>query len=266
MKKIYLTALSVMLLVGGAVWICSSFSSAENDNIESSEGKKKKGRIKLSPRPKTSVKAMSQKVETTVITRDKKGRKMLKWFASAPNDGIYRNEAGQAYPPSEQRFFASLDTAFDKDDLASIRNLSMEIVNSKNRDLREKVVEALGWFGEQSVVELTAFLSDQDEVVAEKAHDEWVAGIQQIEDDKYKGSIVGLALRGLKDKSMLEDVANELVGMDELEALQVVVDVIEEGGAAVPYVKDAYETITGDSWQSVEAAENWLAENYDLDE
>lgn len=266
MKKISIAIVGVLLLALGAAWVCSRTSSEVPETVESQKKAKGKGRVKLSPRSKASVQASVVRTKNTAITRDKKGRKMLKWFASSPNDGVYRNEDGKAYPQSEQRLFARLDAAFDKDDLTTIRNLSSEIANSSNRDLREKAVEALGWFGDQAIVELTAFLSDSDEDVAEKAHDEWVSGLQQIDDDKYKGSVVGLALRGLKSKSMLEDVANELVGIDELVALQTVVDIIDEGGVAVPHVKEAYETITGDPWKSVEEAEKWLAENYDLDE
>lgn len=62
---------------------------------------------------------------------------------------------------------------------------------------------------------------------------------------------------------MLEDVANELIGMDELAAVQVIANVMESGDRlAADAVRDVYDSITGEEWSGVDAAEAWLQENY----
>lgn len=220
------------------------------------------------PKPRGPKKPVIKRKTANVssVAIDKKGRRRIKSFRVAQSDGIYRDEEGRAYPDRDQKLFSKLDEASEKDDLASIKRMVNEIASSDNRDLREKAVEALGWFGEKAVADLTVFLSDRDESIAELAHSEWVSGLQQIETDKVKCAAVGMALRSLKKKSMLEDVANELTGVDTLEAVKVVADVIESGGAAVPFAKDVYETISGEKWTGVEAAEKWLQENYDPEE
>ena len=63
---------------------------------------------------------------------------------------------------------------------------------------------------------------------------------------------------------MAESVANELIGIDELAAVQVIVNVITDKSnpVAVEVAIDAYENVTGEKWKSVSAAEAWLSENY----
>jgi hypothetical protein len=62
-----------------------------------------------------------------------------------------------------------------------------------------------------------------------------------------------------------ERIANELIGIDELAAIQVIANVIESGGAAADAMRDVYDFITGDEWRDIDAAEAWLQENYDSD-
>ena len=164
---------------------------------------------------------------------------------------------------AEQEFFARAESAVENDDLADVRKLAEDVAGSGNRDLREKVIEALGWFGEETLAEMTPFLSDKDDKVAEKAHDEWLSALQAVEDDGVKAGAIELALSVLVDKSMIEDVANELVGIDELAAIQVIANIMESESGAVRHLEETYKTITGEEWRGVDAAEDWLQMNYD---
>ena len=178
----------------------------------------------------------------------------------------YTDEDGRPYPKSEQVLFAAADRAVERNDLSAARSLASEVVKSKNRELRMKAVQTAGWFGEEAMAELTPYLSDPDPEIAETAHDEWMTSLQNIEDDGLKAGAIKLALEAIKDKTMLEDVAGELVGIDELAAIQVIADVIEQEGQAVPNVLEAYESITGEEWSGFQEAEQWLAENYVADD
>lgn len=185
-------------------------------------------------------------------------------MGAGATDGIYRDEQGNAYSAEDQQFFARADKAVENDDVEDVRLLAADIAKSTNRDLREKVIESLGWFGEETLAEMTPFLSDKDEKIAEKAHDEWVTALQSVEDDGLKAGAIELALGALADKSMIEDVANELVGIDELAAIQVIANIMDSGSPASAQVKETYETITGEEWSGVDAAEAWLQENYEI--
>lgn len=183
----------------------------------------------------------------------------LKW------DGIYRDEDGNEYPPEEQEIMKKAEAAIDNDDLESARELSEIAVNSKNKELRESVVDALGWFGKNAMAELTPYLSDPDAEIADSAKSQWMDALQELEDDGEIAGVVESALKSLRDKDMIEEVADELTCIDELAAIQVLVDVIEGGASqtAKDVSKEVYNSITDEDWSGVDAAENWLQENYE---
>ena len=181
-------------------------------------------------------------------------------------DGIYRDEDGKEYPPEEQEIMKKAEAAIDNDDLESARELSEVAVNSKNKELRESVVDALGWFGKDAMAELTPYLSDPDAEIADSAKSQWMDALQELEDDGEIAGVVESALKSLRDKEMIEEVADELTCIDELAAIQALVNVIEGGASqtAKDVSKEVYNSITDEDWSGVDAAENWLQENYEL--
>ena len=95
----------------------------------------------------------------------------------------------------------------------------------------------------------------------------WKDALQEIEEDGMKAGVVEMSLKALADKDLLEDVADELIGIDELAAIQVIANVIEVGSdSAAAAVKEVYDNITGEKWSGVDAAEEWLQENYTSDD
>lgn len=187
---------------------------------------------------------------------------------SADDDNVFRDENGKAYPEQDQVLMRQARDAIDNDDLESARALAAAAASSENAELREMVVEALSWFGKDALVELTQYMADPNEEVAEAAKDGWMGGLQEMDDDGEKAGVVESAMKFLRDGETLEDIANELIGIDELAAIQVLANVIEEGKnkAAIPAAKEAYNSITGSDWTSVDAAEAWLQENYEPDD
>ena len=111
-------------------------------------------------------------------------------------------------------------------------------------------------------------MADANEEVAEEAKSGWMAGLQEIDDEGEKAGVIEATMKCVKDGEMLEDIANELIGMDDLAAIQVLADIIEEGGndAAVKAAKETYNSITEENWSNVDAAETWLQKNYEPDD
>lgn len=199
--------------------------------------------------------------------RNAKNRKPPVRRFKADSDGVFRDSEGKAYPQNEQKIMAAAATAVEKDDVEAAIALAGDALASGNKDLRAAVVDSLGWFGTSALAELTPFMSDPDEEVAEQAASYWMDALQEIEDDGMKASVIEMALNALLNKEQLEDVANELIGIDEKAAMQVIVNVVEtSSGAASEVAKDVYETLTCDEWTGVEAAEAWLRENYTPEE
>ena len=198
----------------------------------------------------------------------KKSRVVPSRFAAANEDGIFRDSDGNPYGPEDQKIMSAAAAAIEKDDLEVARSLAESALASSNAELRAAVVDALGWFGEDAMAELTPFMSDRDPEVAEAAVSHWKDALQEIDEDGMKAGVVEMSLKALADKELLEDVADELIGIDELAAIQVIANVIEDGGsaAASAAVQEVYDNITGEKWSGVDAAEAWLQENYTPDE
>ena len=176
---------------------------------------------------------------------------------------VMRNKYMGRHMMGKVRRMAAAAAAIENDDLEGARSLAKTALNSNNAELKEMVIDALGWFGEAAMAELTPFMSDANEDVAEKAADHWKDALQEMSDDGEKAGIVEMSLNSLRNKDLLEDVANELIGMDEVAALQVLVNVIEgDNKLAVEAAQDTYESITGEKWAGVDAAEQWLQDNY----
>lgn len=202
-----------------------------------------------------------------IVDRKTSSGNSLKAFSGrlgGESDGIFRDEKGTAYPAAEQKLMRAAQSVIERDDLEGARALAATALTSRNVELRGMVVDALGWFGQDAIAELLPFLSDRNETVAENARGQWMMGLQEIEDDGAKAGVVQLTLEGLKDKDVIEDVVNELIGIDELAAMQVLVNVINgENPVAAEMAKETYNTLTGDDWFDVDAAEEWLQQNYE---
>ena len=195
--------------------------------------------------------------------KKRKGGNMPGRLASG-GDGVFRDSEGNPYPAEDQKTMTAAAEAIETDNVESARSLARKALSSGNKELRAAVVDALGWFGASAMAELTPFMSDPDEEVAESAASNWMDALQEIDDDGMKAGVVEMALKALANRDQLEDVANELIGIDELAAIQVIANVIGEvGGAAAEVAKEVYESITCDEWTGPEAAEAWLQENYE---
>ena len=191
---------------------------------------------------------------TQVVARGRVGAK---------GDAVFRDESGKAYPEKEQILMRQALAVVENDDLDGARELAEKAAGSNNVELRAMAVDALSWFGQNALVELTEYMSDADEKVSDEARSGWMQALQEIEDDGLKAGVIELTLNKLKNKDILEDVANELVGMDELVSVQVLANIIDSGNEkAISAAKEAYNSITGEDWDSVDAAEAWLQKNY----
>ncbi len=263
----------LLAIAGGMLWLGRTSQEAPTSTRRPylTQKNAKKSAVKPVRRPEVSARRAQGSGESDERTRKAK-RRVIAGFrinAGGDDDGIFRDDDGNPYPKEDQILMKEAERVVDEDDLQGARALAESALASGNRELRENVVEALGWFGEETMVELMPFLSDPDEDVADAAKTHWMMGLQELDDDGEKAGVIEMALKGLKDHDMIEDVADELIGIDELAALQVLVDVLEDENttqASKELLKEVYNSITEEDWTGVDAAEEWLQENYEPDE
>ena len=238
---------------------------AEQD--ASAEGQKRPALLRQKGAAKSAVKSVlaRQPAERGATNRMvRTGGPRYRGKIGGGDDEIFRDENGKPYPEKDQTLMRQARDAIDNDDLESARALAAEAASSTNDELREMAVEALSWFGKDTLVELTQYMADANEDIAEAAKDGWMGGLQEIDDDGEKAGIVETTMKTLRNADVLEDIANELVGIDELAAVQALANIIEDGknAAAVAAAKEAYNSITDSAWKGVDAAEAWLQKNY----
>ena len=167
--------------------------------------------------------------------------------------------------PEEKALAERIEKALDDDDLAAAIACADEAQRCGVVEIRQAMVDTLGWFGEKALPELMPFLADADEDVRDSAKNEWSMAISSIEDDSAKIRVVELAMGVLKDEDTLEDIAGEYIGVDEKMAVESLARIIAEGKspAGVEKAKETYEFVTGEEWAGAEEAARWIAEEYE---
>lgn len=167
--------------------------------------------------------------------------------------------------PAEKALAERIEKALDEESFDDAVACAKDALACKNTEIRQAMVDTLGWFGEKALPELTPFLADPDEDVRDSAMNEWSMAVSGIENEAEKIGIVELAMNVLTDEDALEDISGEYIGVDEKIAVESLVRLIAADGskAGVAKAKETYEFVTGDEWVSPEAAAKWLAEEYE---
>jgi len=186
---------------------------------------------------------------------------------------------------ADRRMAEAVFNALESNDFDSTLAAATRALSSTNAAVRLHAVEALEWFGLDSLPELTGAMGDPDEEVAEAAENAWEVALAEVNDPSRRFSIAAAALGTLSNEDHLGTIAGHLSGAalemidsedDEAKAedhrvqvVQMLVDLMEDARAsAVPQIKEAYEDITGHEWVSFEEAELYVsdAENYESPE
>ena len=168
------------------------------------------------------------------------------------------------FTPEERALSKRIEAALDEEDLEKAVACAKEALNCPNAEVRQAMVDTLGWFGAKGLPELTPFLADADEDVRDSAMNEWSMALSDIDDEAEKLGVVEMALGVLTNEDALENISSEYIGADEKLAVESLLRIIEGGGSAqgIEKAKETYEFVTGDEFVDRAAAEKWIAEEY----
>ena len=182
----------------------------------------------------------------------------------------------------DRRYAEAIQEALDADDFKATLAAVNSAMKSKNPEVRERAVEALAWFGEDALPELTGAMADPDDDVANAAENAWEAVLQEIEEPDSRFSIVASVLQSPFKRdhlvtifSQFTSAATEMIDNEEdmakahanrVMVIQALVDIMGTGLVQnMQQAQEAYQEITGNEWMSIEEAERYLAdpENYE---
>lgn len=197
--------------------------------------------------------------------RNKQAKPRIRF--SSDVESTWTDEDGKPWPEKQRKLMRAVVDAAEKGDVAAVAAFAKQVAECNNPDLREQYVDELGWFGEQALVDLAPFIADPNEDVAEAARSQLMSAFQEIESDAEKAAIYTLMTRAVTDSDVLERFSDELFDMDEVIALQAIIDTLDTGTPkAQEAAKEAYKMITDEEWTDIDAAEAWLNENYVADD
>ncbi len=171
----------------------------------------------------------------------------------------------EGFTPQEKALSKRIEAALDEEDLKKAVACAKEALSCPKTEIRQAMVDTLGWFGAKGLPELTPFLADADDDVRDSAMNEWSMALSDIEDDKERINTVEMAMAVLTDEDALEDISGEYIGIDEKLAVESLLRVIEGGGSeqGIAKAKETYEFVTGDEFTNRTDAEKWIAEEYE---
>lgn len=183
---------------------------------------------------------------------------------------------------ADRKLYDAVQSALDDEDFAAVRAAAAAAYRSANAEVRQQAVDALGWFGEKALPELTPMMADADSDVAQSACDAWESGLSEMESAFDRVKVAQMALMVISDPdaltmigSQFSNAATELIdGADDaaadkyrVQVLQGIVDIMgdESNLERAKAAREIYESVTGHEWISVGEAEKYLADpsNYE---
>ena len=249
-----------LLALAAVVVTCTIDRKSGAVGLESSVEQKGARRVVGEPAQRRSA------LDRPSASRRRSDRRVLSRHADVPGGGLEAGAVPDDMSPEDRRLMDAIEQGRDDDDLDRLVKIIPEVSASTNAEVRAELVDAIGWFDVKGMNHLLPFMADPDDDVRESAIDNWTSALGEVEDEKMRAQMIGAVMQVLTDEDALESMVNELIDMDEKLALQTLVDVIEGGKAApqgVATAREQYEFLTGEEYTNIDAANQWLAENYE---
>ena len=178
-----------------------------------------------------------------------------------------RVKAEDLYTPEERKLADNLQDASDENSLAGVRKAVSAIMGQKNAELKVEAINALGFYGKDSLQDLMEFLKDPSQEVVDAATDRIALSLEELgaEDNAFRAEFIYtlLSVDGLCGKDAVVRFIGQLETMgsgDEKEAVQTLVSLINGdniGDVVKTKAKEGYQFVTGEEYTTLEAAEKW---------
>lgn len=268
-KLILEIAAGAALCAGAFLWLRGS-GSAEDEATAKPSG------VRLVVDAPTS-KGAEKKVRVENRSRIRKETAIAEAARVKPNVSELDDEESRELTDLAKKVLASLQSAIDSNDLAQIRAIIETVKNSPKGSLshfaeglpvalRKRLVESLGWFGNDAIPDLMEFLADSDSDVSQMAIDQFQLALEDITlGDRERADIVAAASHVVTDTDFLDMLFMEISNMRNSVAAQAMADVLlygtEEAKSLIP---ETIEFVTGEeNMSTVEDIERWSNDNPD---
>ena len=263
--------LLVLAGVGGAVWMCAR-PGAGDDRLSSPE------QVLISRR---QIRQAEAKARQARLRKAKKAPDVKRVHVDLKEKPIVSTAEleDERLTTLEREVLRQLQVALDNNDfsavLAIVRRVQAEYRGDAGHErfsslLKRKLIAALGWVGSDGMAELVGFLADPDATVVQDAQSTLEQALDDLKlSDMELSQVIVQLSQIVTDANTLEWYFNYIPGkMRNSVGIQTIVDVNAMGTPeAQGKVLDILEFFTGtEGIDTIEKAEQWLAENPDSEE
>ena len=171
------------------------------------------------------------------------------------------------YTPEERKLADRLQDASDEKGLDGVRKAVAAIMGQKNPELKVEAINALGFYGKDSLKDLMEFLKDPSQEVVDAATDRIALSLEELgsDDNAFRAEYIYtlLSVDGLCGKDAVGRFVGQLEAMgssDGKAAVQTLVSLINGegvGDVVKTKAKEAYQFVTGEEYTTFDAAEKW---------
>ena len=206
------------------------------------------------------------------LTADEKKQRKVKSLR-------HRGIPPEDYTPEEQRLSDAVQAALDEDDFDGVVKSAREALASSREEVREEAVDALGWFGEKALSELTKALTDKSESVADSARSHIETALTGMDDQEQAFLLAASYLSAFSDNKdaatmlsgVMSSAATQLIDPDDPDSIEDVAkakqnrlgivehleDLMKLGESGSAVAKEIYEEVAGEAWSGHEDAMKW---------
>lgn len=218
-----------------------------------------------------------KKVTEISVNRKAKSVRIVESEAQRPNvleaaeidDEIDLTEA-------QRSVLEEIQAALDADDIKALRKaLSRFTASLKDgglggyanvpRVLRTAAVQALGWFGQEAVVDLVDFMADSDEEVSNDAFNQFELALEDIAlSDRERADIIKTVSKAVNDEDRVDMMIANLNDMRNSVKAETAIFILTEGSdQAKATLEEQLPLYFDDDVKTSDDINKWLAENPD---
>ena len=269
MNKITIAVLALATLVAAALlWV-----TLGGDPVpERKPTRAKKSLIQdAASAKKQAANSAAKKKPTKVAVQKEKRKKDKKAFRRMPAVDTYSSE--------DRKLADAVQAALDDDNLEQTRKAAAKAMKSENPEVRQEAVDALGWFDDKALVDLTKAMADKNADVAESARSHVENALMGMEDDDRAFVLASEYVKQFAEDEeavtmfagVLSSAGSRIIDPDDTDSAEDVakakgnragiVDIVDEmigkGGKLAEKGRELYEEIAGDAWTDRAAADEW---------
>ena len=218
-----------------------------------------------------------KKVTEIRVNRKKKSMRIVESESMRPNVLDAAEIDDEADLSDVQRsVLEEIQAALDADDLKALRKaISRFTASVGNRGLggyanvpraiRSAAVQALGWFGKDSVVDLVDFMADSDEEISNDAFDQFEFALEDLDlGDRDRADIVKTITKALTDEDRIDTLLFNLNDMRNSVKVETAVAILTDGtDMAKSVLKDQLGLFFDEGVETIDDIQKWYAENPD---